>query len=177
MIHFFLSKISWQEYDARQTSYYDSRKTEVHLKSLPRSALSPLVTSFCTLLRGLGSCDLFPHYSLRYLSFKMPGGRGKWWCGLEVPNEPIHCIPMYDTKLTSQDQLLSLWYSLVTHAARFRANKPASEILYPFQEANVPVVLWAPQWRSDGAVVSAHLVLIWVRAGYVHTGQLCGVHY
>lgn len=39
MIHFFLSKISWQEYNAGQISYYDSRKTEVHLKSLQRSHL------------------------------------------------------------------------------------------------------------------------------------------
>lgn len=71
MIYFSLSKISWQEYDARKTSYYDSRKTEVHLKSLQRSALSPLVTSFCTLLRGLGSCDLFPLHSLVTVIFPL----------------------------------------------------------------------------------------------------------
>ena len=46
-------------------------KTEVHLKSLQRSALSPLVTSFCTLLRGLGSCDLFPLHSLIIVIFPL----------------------------------------------------------------------------------------------------------
>lgn len=114
------------------------------------------MTSCYTFLRFLSSYDLSPLYSLRYLSFKMSGVGGKWWCGLEVPNESI---PIYNTKLTNQNQLLFPRYLSVTHPAKFQ--QTCFRCPWPIPRGNGPVMLWAPHWWSDGTVVSAHSVLMW----------------
>lgn len=169
MIYFFLSKISWQEYNAGQISYYDSRKTEVNLKNLQRSHLWWHLSVLSSEVLAHVIFFLFIHYFIFPLRCQVAGeSDGVAWKYLMSPFTAFQCM-------TQDSQVKTSYFPFDIHQLLMLQVSGPTNLLQRYFTSSKR--LWASHWRSDGAVVSAHLVLIWLSAGYVHAGQLCNVHY